>query len=59
MEIIKSKDYPYSIECPNCSNKMVNSMNNESIYECKTCMTTVPLDYADDNPEGVIREERF
>jgi len=59
MKVIKSEDYPYSVECRECENKMVNSMNNRSVYDCKTCMTVVPLDYADDYPERVIREEKF
>lgn len=59
MQVVKSEDYPYSIECPNCEGKMVSSMNNRSVYDCRECFTTVPLDYADDNPDKVIREEEF
>jgi ribosomal protein S27E len=59
MKLIKPGSYPYSIECPDCGNKMVNSMNNRSVYDCKTCFTVVPLDYAEDNRDKVIREEEF
>jgi len=59
MKLIKPRCYPYSVECPDCGKKMVNSMNNRSVYDCKTCMTVVPLDYADDYPGRVIMEEKF
>lgn len=60
---IVPEEFPYSVKCPECEKYdeegLMKRNDAKCEYSCQNCWLTLPLDYADDNPDKDIREEEF